>query len=206
MRKRERAPTKEEAASCADLPRKLSRKTKESKKSRKCIGYSDRPLLSEKIAAAAMAKSLANCGHAVFDADDRGSRIYLGPKQCCGATALNALRMAQVTGIVNCTLDVACAHEEEGIEYCRVSVRDHEAVNINLFFDGATAFIHRHLTRGGAVVVHCQMGISRSATIVIAYLMRYHSFSRDAAYTHVKSRRPQVRVRWARARGGLGYI
>ena len=74
--------------------------------------------------------------HAVFDADDRGSHIYLGPKQCCGATALNALRLAKVTGIVNCTLDVPCAHEDEGIEYCRVSVRDHEAANINLFFDG----------------------------------------------------------------------
>ena len=168
------------------------------------MAYSDRPLLSQSIAAAA-SKPLAGCAHIVFDDNGRGPRIYLGPKECCGAAVLSALRSAKVTGIVNCTLDVPCAHEAEGIEYCRVSVRDHEAANIHLFLDGATAFIRGHLTAGGAVVVHCQMGVSRSATIVIAYLMRYHSLSRDAAYIHVKRRRPQVRVQCARASGGLGY-
>ena len=177
---------------------KLSR-THSRKRPQRCIAYSKRPLVSETVVAP-RSKLLADCAHNVFDDCDHGSRIYLGPKQCCGTAVLPALRLAQVTGIVNCTLDVPCAHEVEGIEYCRVPVRDHEAANINLFFDGATAFIHRHLTRGGSVVVHCQMGVSRSATIVLAYLIRYQSLSRDAAYTRVKACRPQVCVLWARTR------
>ena len=48
------------------------------------------------------------------------------------------------------------------------------------------------MQRGGSVLIHCQMGISRSATVAIAYLMKYHSFSRDAAYQYVKERRPLI--------------
>ena len=182
MQKRKRAPVKEVAAT-----RKVSRKRQQI--------YSNRPFVPENMAGPT-SDLLADCAHRVFDNCDHNSGIYLGPKQCCVAAVLSVLRLSQVTGIVNCTLDAPCAHEAKGIEYCRVPVRDHEAANIYLFFEGASAFIHRHLTRGGSVVVHCEMGVSRSASIVLAYLMRYQSMSRDTAYTRVKSRRPQVCILW----------
>jgi len=42
------------------------------------------------------------------------------------------------------------------------------------------------------VLVHCEMGVSRSATVVLAYLVRYHGMSRDEAYLAVRKRRPMV--------------
>ena len=42
------------------------------------------------------------------------------------------------------------------------------------------------------VLVHCQAGVSRSATIVIAYMMRKYQYSMDVAVDRVKKRRPYI--------------
>lgn len=42
---------------------------------------------------------------------------------------------------------------------------------------------------GGKILVHCKAGISRSATICIAYLMVHKSLTLDQAFDHVRSRR-----------------
>lgn len=40
--------------------------------------------------------------------------------------------------------------------------------------------------------MHCQAGVSRSATIVIAYLMKHTLMTMPDAYKYVRSRRPVV--------------
>ncbi|EJT75626.1 hypothetical protein GGTG_05559 [Gaeumannomyces tritici R3-111a-1] len=46
--------------------------------------------------------------------------------------------------------------------------------------------------RPRAVLVHCVMGISRSATAVAAFLMHQYGMSRDQALGHIAKRRPQI--------------
>lgn len=43
---------------------------------------------------------------------------------------------------------------------------------------------------GGVVLVHCHMGISRSVTVAVAYMMRHHHMPFDAAMAHVRDKRP----------------
>ena len=50
-------------------------------------------------------------------------------------------------------------------------------------------FAERVRDSQGKVLVHCEAGISRSATICIAYLMCYKRWTLDLAYDFVKSRR-----------------
>lgn len=56
------------------------------------------------------------------------------------------------------------------------------------YFDETYEFIRDGTTRG-AVLVHCQMGVSRSATIVIAYLMKKYRISYREALDKVRSKR-----------------
>lgn len=50
-----------------------------------------------------------------------------------------------------------------------VAVQDSEYEDILIHLPGACLFIETALSCGGRVLVHCVMGISRSATVVCAY-------------------------------------
>lgn len=45
----------------------------------------------------------------------------------------------------------------------------------------------------GAVVVHCHVGVSRSATVVLAYLMYTNHWTLCNAISYVKDRRPHIK-------------
>ena len=51
--------------------------------------------------------------------------------------------------------------------------------------------LHMHLKQGGCIV-HCFMGISRSAGFIIAYLMKYYNFRLDEAYNFLKNKRCNI--------------
>ena len=42
------------------------------------------------------------------------------------------------------------------------------------------------------ILVHCEMGMQRSAAIVAAYLMKYRKMSIDDSITHITTRRPKA--------------
>ena len=51
------------------------------------------------------------------------------------------------------------------------------------------SFMDKALEKGETVYVHCQMGISRSATFVIAYLLKNLKMTSEQSYQMVKSKR-----------------
>lgn len=50
-----------------------------------------------------------------------------------------------------------------------------------------TNLVHVASTGGKKVLVHCQCGVSRSASLIVAYIMRYHNMGLNEAYSHVKA-------------------
>jgi len=56
--------------------------------------------------------------------------------------------------------------------------------------DAAVAFIEDHVSQGRRVLVHCEMGISRSPSLAVCYLHQSQGMTIDAAIAYVKSVRP----------------
>ena len=48
------------------------------------------------------------------------------------------------------------------------------------------------MSRGGAVLVHCYAGVSRSATCVIAYLMQERDLNFEEAFSFASKQRPVI--------------
>lgn len=82
---------------------------------------------------------------------------------------------------------------ENGIETIKFPMYDTEDYNIEKVLSDAMCYMHLILSNGGKIYIHCAMGVSRSATIVIAYLIRHRNMSFDEAYQWVKDRRSWIR-------------
>jgi len=77
--------------------------------------------------------------------------------------------------------------------YLRLDLLDCAAQTIDCaVFEQAFAFIDEARAKGRKVLVHCKAGQSRSATIVISYLIRTNHWTLQQAYKYVQDRRPAV--------------
>uniref|UniRef100_A0A667ZDF8 Dual specificity protein phosphatase n=1 Tax=Myripristis murdjan TaxID=586833 RepID=A0A667ZDF8_9TELE len=103
------------------------------------------------------------------------------PNLCVGdaATAQDKSLLADlgITHVVNAAdgpqhIDTGpCFYQDTNIVYYGVEAADSKDFNLSPFFTDAAAFIHNALLQQGKVLVHCARGISRSATLVLAFLM-----------------------------------
>lgn len=105
------------------------------------------------------------------------------------------LRRMGITDIVNIgnTMDP----KYRGITPMFINIPDGGGLSIDgksieEYFPQTYDFIQGALDAGGKVLVHCHMGISRSATIVIAYLMKALNMPYVEVLAMVKAKRPIV--------------
>uniref|UniRef100_A0A3B3VZ52 Dual specificity protein phosphatase 12 n=1 Tax=Poecilia latipinna TaxID=48699 RepID=A0A3B3VZ52_9TELE len=75
-----------------------------------------------------------------------------------------------------------------------IDVLDEAASDLLSHMDACFVFIEEAVKAGGAALVHCQAGRSRSATIVTAYLMKKHQLGFAEAYNKLKSLKQDVQV------------
>ncbi|KAI9314209.1 crystal Structrue of A mitogen-activated protein kinase Phosphatase, Skrp1, partial [Dichotomocladium elegans] len=73
-----------------------------------------------------------------------------------------------------------------------IAIADNPEANILVHFPEAIEFIDGALDAGKRILVHCLAGVSRSPTIVSAYLMNKRHIHPKAALALIKQKRPFV--------------
>ncbi|XP_029962522.1 dual specificity phosphatase DUPD1-like [Salarias fasciatus] len=121
--------------------------------------------------------------------------IYIGDEKT--ALEQHGLMELGVTHVLNAAegkynnvLTGAHYYKDTGIQYLGIEADDKPTFNISQYFCPAAHFIHEALSHPqNKVLVHCVMGRSRSATLVLAYLMMNHSLTVVDAIEHVRQHR-----------------
>jgi protein-tyrosine phosphatase len=85
----------------------------------------------------------------------------------------------------------AAGHWSEGFAVLDLPIADGESLE-PASLQAGTAFIHQQVQAGRKVLVHCQMGVSRAPTLVMAYLIEYQDMSLPEAYRLVSQNRPII--------------
>lgn len=137
--------------------------------------------------------------HSFFNATCITPSIYLGSYS--DALCAKILLERGITCVLNiseeCPISESLLAHSDTINIMQIPIKDHSDEPIQKHFKDCIEFIHRAVSRGEKILIHCRMGISRSATIVLAYLMRYGisgsleecPISYNDAFDHVKEKR-----------------
>lgn len=70
---------------------------------------------------------------------------------------------------------------------------DDETTDLLKHWDNTYKYITKAKDKGSKVLVHCKMGVSRSASVVIAYAMKAYSWDFNTALKHVKEKRSCIK-------------
>ncbi|XP_014294562.2 dual specificity protein phosphatase 19 [Halyomorpha halys] len=95
---------------------------------------------------------------------------------------------------INCVISLGIEVPNfDGIKYLFIEVLDLPEFRITDVFKQCFSFIDIEREHGSVIYVHCNAGISRSASLVIGYVMKELNMNFEMAYSLVKSKRTSVR-------------
>ena len=100
-----------------------------------------------------------------------------------------ALKENNIKAVV-AAVDLSIAYDSN-ISVHKLSLRDSEDEEVRYTFFPAIRFIENERKRGN-VLIHCAAGISRSATLLIAYLMHKYQTTFEDCLVFVCLKRPCV--------------
>jgi protein phosphatase slingshot len=111
--------------------------------------------------------------------------VYIGDYTC--AYSISFLIQNKITYILVCARELTCRFPER-FTYLHLSLDDNYRSNILEYVDTASEFINNAVIKKKNVLVHCAMGISRSPSIVIGYLLKFHKMDFEKALELVKNK------------------
>ena len=121
-----------------------------------------------------------------YNIDKITNNIYLGNIK--GLSEKEYLKTEKIKSILSLTKETPKIDDELNINQKILPIDDLYSENIIKYFKECIEFIDNN----GKIFIHCECGVSRSATIVIAYLMWKTHSTFEAVYSFVKKTRPEI--------------
>jgi len=119
--------------------------------------------------------------------------LYLGPYAAAGKKNFSRLETAGVTHVVCVRQEIERnfikPNFEPQLKYLVITLADSCIEAIIPKIKETKEFIDKSLAAGGKVLVHCNDGMSRSASLVIAYIMQTYGMDFRSALHYVQQRR-----------------
>ncbi|XP_029962569.1 protein phosphatase Slingshot homolog 3 [Salarias fasciatus] len=116
--------------------------------------------------------------------------LYLGSEW--NAANFEELQKNNIGYILNVTREIDNFFPES-FTYMNIRVYDVEATDLLSHWPDTYNFINTARKSGQGVLVHCKMGVSRSASTVIAYAMKQQRWTLDVALAFVRDRRAIIK-------------
>ena len=107
------------------------------------------------------------------------------------ASDLDLLKQYKISHILN--VAGLTNHFTTQFHYKTLALYDDFGCDIASVFAECNEFIDSALKAGGTVLIHCNAGVSRSATIALAFVMRNERVDLSEALQQLKAIRPSVR-------------
>ncbi|KAG7490304.1 dual specificity protein phosphatase 18-like [Solea senegalensis] len=117
--------------------------------------------------------------------------LYLSNGRAAGDSV--QVSRCEITCVVNVSGSRKSCPSPTVVEYVHIPLPDSPLSPLCLHFDPVSEKIQAHARSGGRTLVHCNAGVSRSATLCIAHLMKHRGVTLLEAHAWVKSCRPMVR-------------
>lgn len=116
--------------------------------------------------------------------------IYLGTEWNASDEA--ELKDKNIGYVLNVTTEIDNFFPASFI-YKNIRVHDCGEEKMLQHWEDSIRFLTQAVARNKGVLVHCRMGVSRSASVVIAYIMKQKQWDLETAYRYVKEKRPCIR-------------
>lgn len=117
--------------------------------------------------------------------------LYLGNVD--SALNENLLKELEVTHVLSICKELTKEMVKEISErFNHLWIQADDADSEDLLYEQCYNFIHQARENNGKVLIHCWMGISRSSSITIMYMMKHKRMKFLDAYQLVKRQRPQI--------------
>ena len=113
--------------------------------------------------------------------------LYLGTY--ANASDIRELRKMKINYILNCAYECSNKNLPKDMKQLHLKIKDYDDFNIIDYFEKSNEFINKCKNEGGKLLVHCKFGISRSSTLVIAFLVKYQKFTVEKALEFVREKR-----------------
>ena len=116
--------------------------------------------------------------------------IYVGSKGVTNKNNFDALKVRNINIVISLSNhEVISENKLSHIKYHYFKSIDRDYFNIKQYFDITYDIINNGITNNNNILIHCDMGVSRSGSIIVAYFIKKLRISYNNALKMVKESR-----------------